>query len=33
MRYTPASHYNLAFSIRQARVPLGGVLQAWPSRC
>jgi MFS family permease len=25
MRYTPASRYNLAFSIRQAGVPLGGV--------
>jgi MFS family permease len=24
MRYTPASHHNLAFSIRQAGVPLGG---------
>jgi len=26
MRFTPASRYNLAFSIRQAGVPLGGVV-------
>jgi MFS family permease len=26
MRFTPASHHNLAFSIRQAGVPLGGVV-------
>jgi len=26
MRYTPASQYNLAFSIRQAGMPLGGVV-------
>jgi MFS family permease len=25
MRFTPAAHHNLAFSIRQAGVPLGGV--------
>jgi MFS family permease len=25
MRYTPAAHHNLVFSIRQAGVPLGGV--------
>lgn len=26
MRYTPATHHNLVFSIRQAGVPLGGVV-------
>jgi hypothetical protein len=33
LRYTPASHYNLVFSIRQAGVPSAGWWQASPSRC